>query len=208
MRCEDGSPALRLVQRGTTTAWPPASVKAHIAWDVWCFGALLFEATCGVSLVDAALTGGASTANGEQQQQQQSWAAMAALADWDGALLHTAMATWHSLVGEDVESSRSAAALLRACLHPEPTQRPASARELFQARFLNPSGGRVPLKAADVAARGYAAAVSGDPIGSRGGSPVAPPELGIDASAIRIGVPRSESSASGGSWDGVPAPLG
>ena len=185
MRCEDGSPALRLVERGTAHAWAPATLVAAVSWDIWSFGALVFEASAGVTVLEALSAAEEGGHPGEAALPTP--AALHALASWDGSALQAAMRVWHQLVGEDVESSRSAAALVTRCLAPEPGNRPADARELLMSRFLNPLGGRVPTRAADLVSRGGPA------------SAAASPEAG--GAAVLIGVARSESPASAREWE-------
>ena len=190
MRCEDGTPALRLVERGTTAAWTPGTLAAAVSWDMWSFGALLFEASAGVTVLQAlaAASGEPASATSEPSDVR---SALDALAAWDMHALEASMAVWQQLVGEDAEICRSAAALLRRCLSPEPCERPVDARELLMSRFLNPGGSRVPVRAVDIISQG-------GPV-----SAAASPESATH-SAVLIGVARSESPGSAlNGWEGA-----
>ena len=191
MRCEDGSPALRLVERGTAHAWAPATLAAAVSWDVWAFGALVFEASAGVTVLEA-VSMAEGDGNPGEAAALTTHDALHVLASWDGAALEGAMRVWHQLVGEDVEGSRSAASLVARCLAPEPSGRPADARELLMSRFLNPLGGRVPTRAADLVSRGGPA------------SAAASPEAGGAAVLIGVAASRSVSPGSVREWE---APL-
>ena len=144
-RLADGSSALKLVQRGVQSAWLPGTLHATANLDMWAWGALMFEVITGQPLLN--------TADDEH--------ALRCLGSWDVAALEDAMARFEAAVGRDGEPARAAGALLRRVLSPDPAHRPQEARELLLSRFLNPSGGRVPLCASEIAALGPPGAASG-----------------------------------------------
>jgi hypothetical protein len=167
---EDGAVWLRCVpERGVLEAWEPGSLKAGISFDMWSYGAVLYEIVAGRKLWE----GSADEEEGLPQD------ALRQLAAWDTDALERALAPLTAAAasagaasapssrtdalsgeepspaaapsspasaragggGRDGAAAAAAAALLRLLLHPSAAARPPSMAAVLDHPFLNPAGG-------------------------------------------------------------------